>query len=115
MRIFLAGGTGAVGRPFIRQATRRGHQVIATTRSPAKVEMLRVLGATPVVMNGLDASGVGEAVARAKPDAIVHQMTALSGRPDFKHFDGWFGETNRLRTEGVRHLLAAAQATGVSL
>jgi nucleoside-diphosphate-sugar epimerase len=115
MRIFLAGGTGAIGRPFITQATRRGHQVIATTRSPGKAPLLKGLGATPVVMDGLDASAVGEAVARAKPDAIVHQMTALSGKADFKHFDEWFAETNRLRTDGLRHLLAAAQATGVTL
>jgi nucleoside-diphosphate-sugar epimerase len=58
---------------------------------------------------------VGEAVARAKPDAIVHQMTSLSGTPDFRHFDRWFAETNRLRTEGTHHLLAAAHATGVGI
>jgi nucleoside-diphosphate-sugar epimerase len=115
VRIFLAGGTGAVGRPFIKQAIRRGHEVVATTQSPAKVPLLKSLGATPVVMDGLDASAVGEAVARARPDAIVHQMTALAGKTDFKHFDEWFAVTNRLRTEGLRHLLAAAQATGVGL
>jgi nucleoside-diphosphate-sugar epimerase len=70
------------------------------------------------VMDGLDAASVGEAVAKARPDAIVHQMTAISpghaGKPDMKHFDRWFSITNRLRTEGTDHLLAAAQATGVS-
>src|SRR5688572_21743918 len=69
-------------------------------------------------IDGLDAASVGEAVARARPDAIVHQMTAISvahaGKPDMKHFDRWFATTNRLRTEGTDHLLAAAQATGVS-
>ena len=115
MKIFLAGGTGAVGRPFIRQATRRGHEVVATTRSPARAPLLRSLGATPLLMDGLDASAVGEAVARARPDAIVHQMTALAGKTDFRHFDEWFAVTNRLRTEGLRHLLAAGQATGVDL
>jgi nucleoside-diphosphate-sugar epimerase len=69
-------------------------------------------------MDGLDAMSVGEAVAAARPDAIVHQMTAISvahaGKPDLKHFDRWFGGTNRLRTEGTDHLLAAAEATGVS-
>jgi nucleoside-diphosphate-sugar epimerase len=72
------------------------------------------LGAEAVVMDGLDAMSVGEAVARARPDTIVHQMTAISGKPDMKHFDRWFATTNRLRTEGTDHLLAAAEATGVS-
>ena len=71
-----------------------------------------------VVMDGLDAVSVGEAVAAARPDAIVHQMTAISaahaGKPDLKHIDRWFATTNRLRTEGTDHLLAAAEATGVS-
>jgi nucleoside-diphosphate-sugar epimerase len=69
-------------------------------------------------MNGLDAVSVGEAVAKDRPDAIVHQMTAISlahaGKPDFKHMDRWFTTTIKLRTEGTDHLLAAAEATGVS-
>jgi nucleoside-diphosphate-sugar epimerase len=64
-------------------------------------------------MDGLDAASVGEAVARAEPDAIIHQMTALSGTPDMRHFDHWFRTTNALRTTGTRHLLAAAQGAGV--
>ena len=71
------------------------------------------MGAEPVVVDGLDAAGIGEAVARAEPDAIIHEMTALSGTPDFRHFDRWFALTNRLRTEGTEHLLAAAKASGV--
>jgi nucleoside-diphosphate-sugar epimerase len=63
----------------------------------------------------LDATSVGEAVANALPDAIIHEMTAIGGKkPDVKHMDRWFATTNRLRTEGTDHLLAAAQATGVS-
>jgi nucleoside-diphosphate-sugar epimerase len=66
-------------------------------------------------MDGLDAASVGEAVARARPDAIVHQMTAIAtDKPDMKHMDRWFATTNRLRTEGTDHLLAAAEATGVA-
>ena len=65
------------------------------------------------MVDGLDAAAVGEAVARAEPDAIIHEMTALSGTPDFRHFDRWFALTNRLRTEGTEHLLAAAKASGV--
>jgi nucleoside-diphosphate-sugar epimerase len=87
--------------------------VTATTRSGGKVEQLRALGAEPVVVDGLAAAAVGEAVARAEPDAIVHQMTALAGTPDLRRFDRWFAETNALRTRGTEHLLAAARAAGV--
>jgi nucleoside-diphosphate-sugar epimerase len=72
------------------------------------------MGAEAVVMDGLDAVSVGEAVAKARPDTIVHEMTAIAGKSDMKHMDRWFATTNRLRTEGTDHLLAAAEATGVS-
>src|SRR5215470_11989584 len=118
VRVFVAGGGGAVGRRLVPQLAARGHQVTATTTSPARLGVLERLGATGVVMDGLDAASVGEAVAAAQPDAIVHQMTAISlvhaGKPDMKHMDEWFTTTNRLRTEGTDHLLAAAEATGVS-
>ena len=91
----------------------RGHQVTGTTTNEASTEVLRRLGADPVVVDGLDALGIGEAVAHAEPDAIIHEMTALSGTPDFRHFDRWFALTNRLRTEGTEHLLAAARASNV--
>jgi nucleoside-diphosphate-sugar epimerase len=113
MRVFLAGATGAVGSRLVPQLVARGHQVTATTRSAGKVERLRVLGADPVVVDGLDGVAVGEAVARAEPDAIIHQMTALAGTPDMKRFDRWFAITNTLRTRGTEHLLAAARAAGV--
>src|SRR5215213_278574 len=118
MRVFVAGGTGVMGRRLVPQLVARGHQVTATTTSAAKLGLLQQLGADGVVMDGLDAGSVGEAVAAARPDAIVHQMTAISlahaGKPDMKHIDRWFATTNRLRTEGTDHLLAAAEATGVS-
>jgi nucleoside-diphosphate-sugar epimerase len=114
MRVFVAGGTGVLGRRLVPQLAARGHEVTATTRSAARLEPLKRLGAEAVVMDGLDARSVGEAVARARPEVIVHQMTAISGKPDIKHFDRWFAATNRLRTEGTDHLLAAAEATGVS-
>jgi nucleoside-diphosphate-sugar epimerase len=117
MRVFVAGGTGVIGQRLVPQLVARGHQVTATTTSPAKLDMLAKLGADGVVMDGLDAASVGEAVATARPDAIVHQMTAISpahaGKPDMKHFDRWFATTSRLRTDGTDHLLAAAQATDV--
>ncbi|MGK5674606.1 NAD-dependent epimerase/dehydratase family protein [Micromonospora sp. URMC 106] len=114
MRVFVAGGAGVLGRRLVPQLVTRGHEVVATTTSAAKRPLLARLGAEAVVMDGLDAMSVGEAVARARPDTIVHQMTAISGKPDMKHFDRWFATTNRLRTEGTDHLLAAAEATGVS-
>ena len=118
MRVFVAGGTGVLGRRLVPQLVARGHQVTATTTSAAKLDLLAQLGAAGVVMDGLDAASVGEAVAAAQPDTIVHEMTAISpahaGQPDIKHIDRWFAGTNRLRTEGTDHLLAAAEATGVA-
>jgi nucleoside-diphosphate-sugar epimerase len=118
MKVFVAGGTGVVGHRLVPQLVARGHEVTATTTSPARLGVLEQLGAAGIVMDGLDAVSVGEAVAAVRPDAIVHQMTGISvshgGKPDFKHMDRWFATTNRLRTEGTDHLLAAAQATGVS-
>lgn len=114
MRVFVAGGAGVLGRRLVPLLVARGHEVTATTTSTAKRGMLAQLGAEAVVMDGLDAMSVGEAVAQARPEVIVHQMTAISGKPDIKHFDRWFATTNRLRSEGTDHLLAAAEATGVS-
>ncbi len=113
MRVFVAGANGAVGRRLVPMLAARGHQVTGTTTNPTSAEAIRAMGAEPVVVDGLDAIRVGEAVARAEPDAIIHEMTALSGTPDFRHFDRWFATTNRLRTEGTEHLLAAARASGV--
>src|SRR5262245_46331182 len=99
VRVFVAGGAGAMGRRLVPQLVARGHQVTATTTSPAKLGLLERLGAEGVVMDGLDGLSVGEAVAAARPDAMVHQMTALSvahaGRPDLKHPDRFFATTIR--------------------
>jgi nucleoside-diphosphate-sugar epimerase len=114
MRVFVAGAGGAIGRRLLPQLIARGHDVVATTRSAEKTAGVRALGAEPVVMDGLDAGSVGEAVARAEPDVIVHQMTALAGIEDLKHFDETFAVTNQLRTKGTDHLLAAADALGVT-
>jgi nucleoside-diphosphate-sugar epimerase len=118
MRVFVAGGTGVIGRRLVPQLVARGHEVTATTTSAGKLGLLEQMGADGVVMDGLDAASVGEAVAAARPDAIVNQMTALSvahsGKPNPRKPDRFFATTNRLRSEGIDHLLAAAEATGVS-
>jgi nucleoside-diphosphate-sugar epimerase len=114
VRVFVAGGTGVVGQRLVSQLVARGHQVTATTTNAAKLGLLAQLGAAGVVMDGLDAVSVGEAVAKARPDTIVHQMTSIARKPDMRHMDRWFAATNRLRTEGTDHLLAAAEAAGVT-
>jgi 2-alkyl-3-oxoalkanoate reductase len=113
MHIFLAGATGAVGRSLVPLLINHGHTVTGTTRSPRKADDLRALGAEPVVLDGLDRRAVLEAVAAARPEAIVNQMTALSGLSDLRKFERDFALTNRLRTEGTQHLLDAAGETGV--
>ena len=118
MRVFVAGGTGVVGRRLVPRLVARGHQVTATTTSAAKLGLLAQLGAEGVVMDGLDAASVTAAVTAARPDTIVHQMTAISlvhaGKPDLRHMDRWFAPTIRLRIHGTDNLLAAAEAVGVS-
>jgi nucleoside-diphosphate-sugar epimerase len=118
VRVFVAGGTGVIGRRLVPELVARGHQVTATTTSPAKLGLLQQLGADGIVMDGLDAVSVGEAVAAARPNAIVNQMTGLSeahaGKPNVRKPDRFFATTNRLRSEGTDHLLAAAEAAGVS-
>jgi nucleoside-diphosphate-sugar epimerase len=113
MRVFVAGAGGVIGRRLVPRLVERGHQVTASTRDAGKAADLRELGATPAVMDGLDPASVGEAVARAEPDAVVHQMTALAGFADLKDFDRGFARTNELRTRGTDNLLAAADAVGV--
>jgi nucleoside-diphosphate-sugar epimerase len=113
MRVFVAGATGAVGRQLVPQLVSAGHQVTATTRRQDKAAGLRGAGADAVMLDGLDAMAVGEAVARAEPEVIVHEMTALTTAMDLRHFDKMFATTNTLRTKGIDYLLAAASAAGV--
>jgi nucleoside-diphosphate-sugar epimerase len=112
MRVFVAGATGAVGQQLVPALVSSGHQVTATTRSPAKLAGLRSAGAEPVLVDGLDAMAVGEAVARAEPEVVIHEMTAIPDSIDVRHFDRTFAATNVLRTRGIDHLLAAAAAAG---
>jgi nucleoside-diphosphate-sugar epimerase len=110
MHILIAGATGAAGRALIPVLIENGHTVTGTTRSESKTGELRALGADAQIMDGLDAASVKAAIAAAKPDVIVHQMTALTGI-DTKNIDKAFKITNRLRTEGTEHLIAAAPGT----
>jgi nucleoside-diphosphate-sugar epimerase len=112
MRVFVAGATGAIGQQLVPRLVAAGHEVHGMTRSESKRALLRELGAVPVVADALDADQVAEAVGRARPDVIVHQLTAI-GAIDMRHFDRDFALTNRLRTEGTDHLLSAGQAVGV--
>jgi nucleoside-diphosphate-sugar epimerase len=117
MKVFVAGATGALGRALVPQLVARGHEVVGMTRSASKQDLVRSLGARPVVADALDPDAVAEAVASAEPEVIVHQLTALSGpmsMRDARHPDRSFAATmtNRLRTEGTDHLLAAGRAVG---
>jgi nucleoside-diphosphate-sugar epimerase len=112
MRIFVAGATGALGAHLVPRLVARGHEVVGMTRTPAKLDALRALGARPVLADALDPDAVARVVAEAEPEVVVHQLTALSGPVDVRHIDRVFATTNRLRTEGTDHLLAAARAVG---
>lgn len=110
MRIFIAGATGALGRQLLPRLAERGHDVTGMTRSPQKQDLVRELGARPVVADALDPESVARAVAEADPEVIVHQLTAIPAVLDMRHFERGFAQTNRLRTEGTDHLLSAARA-----
>jgi 2-alkyl-3-oxoalkanoate reductase len=112
MKVFVAGATGALGTQLVPQLVANGHEVVAMTRTPSKQQALAALGARPVVADALDPEAVARAVAEAEPEVVVHQLTALSGRLDMRRIDRFFAATNRLRTEGTDHLLAAARAVG---
>ena len=112
MRVFVAGATGAIGRQLVPRLVAAGHEVTGMTRSESKQALLAELGAVPVVADALDADEVAHAVAQARPDVIVHQLTAI-GAIDTRHMERDFAPTNRLRTDGTDHLLSAGQAVGV--
>ena len=112
MKVFVAGAGGAVGKRLIPLLVASDYDVVAMTRSPEKVDFLKEAGAEPVVADGLDRTAVMEAVTRAEPEVIMHQMSGLTGIKSFKKFDNEFALTNRLRTEGTNHLLEAARAAG---
>jgi nucleoside-diphosphate-sugar epimerase len=113
MKVFVAGATGALGRVLLPQLVSAGHDVVGMTRTASKQELVRSLGARPVVADALDADAVARAVGETEPEVIVHQLTALSNSIDLRHFERDFAQTNRLRVEGTDHLLAAGRAVGI--
>lgn len=117
MRIFVAGATGVLGRALVPQLVVGGHEVTGMTRSASKQDLVRSLGARPVVADALDPDAVAQAVASAEPEVIVHELTALAGEMSVREArhperSPMFILTNRLRTEGTDHLLAAGRAVG---
>jgi nucleoside-diphosphate-sugar epimerase len=113
VRILVAGASGVIGRRIVLLLVGRGHEVVGTTRSLQKSEELRAVGAEPAVVDLLDRGAVTAAVRRAEPEVIVHEATALSELASPRRWARDFALTNRLRTDGTDHLLAAARATGV--
>ena len=113
MKILVAGATGALGKQLVPMLVERGHEVAGMTRSPGKADLVRGMGAEPVVADALDPDAVGRAVSESQPEVIVHQLTAIPENLNIRRFDRDFELTNRLRTEGTDHLLSAASAAGV--
>jgi 2-alkyl-3-oxoalkanoate reductase len=112
MKVFVAGATGAIGRQLVPILVERGHEVTGMTRTPAKQDVIQQLGARPVVADALDPEAVAQAVAEAESEAVIHELTAIDAGSVRRSIDKAFAQTNRLRTEGTDHLLAAAKATG---
>src|SRR5918992_6193434 len=112
MKVFVAGASGAIGKQLVPMLVERGHEVTGMARTAAKVDLIRSLGARPVVADALDPEAVGQAVAEAQPEAGIHQLTAIEAGSMGRSLDKMFTLTNRLRTEGTDHLLAAARAVG---
>jgi nucleoside-diphosphate-sugar epimerase len=112
MRVFVAGASGALGSRLVPQLIDAGHEVIGTHRMQQSADLVRKLGATPVMLDLRDTTAVRRRVVEAKPDAIVHQATALADAKWGRNFDQTFAATNELRTKGTDALLAAAWEVG---
>ena len=113
MRILVAGATGAVGSRLVPKLVRAGHMVTGLTRSPGKADFVKKMGAEPAIADALDPKATRTAVAAARPDVIVHELTDLKGESNLRRFDRAFANSNRLRTVGTDILLAAARESGV--
>ncbi|HEY2770606.1 MAG TPA: NAD(P)-dependent oxidoreductase [Solirubrobacteraceae bacterium] len=114
MRIFVAGATGVIGRGLVALLIEAGHEVTGMTRSPARADRLLELGCEAAVCDALDGSAVREAVSSARPDAVIHVLTAIPPDMQPRDYKTALVPTNRLRHEGTRNLIAAAQAAGAT-
>ena len=114
MKIFLAGAGGAIGRRLTPLLVGNGHEVAGTTRSADKADAIAKLGATPVVVDVFDAAALSAAVAAARPQAIIHQLTDLAFAPGTPQYEEGLKRNARLRIEGTANLVAAAKAAGVT-
>jgi 2-alkyl-3-oxoalkanoate reductase len=112
MKVFVAGATGAIGRPLVRQLVAAGHEVTGMTRREERAEGIRAAGATAIVCNVFSMQDMGKALRQAEPEVVVHELTALPPRIDYRGKGDPLGPTNRLRREGTRNLIAAARAAG---
>jgi nucleoside-diphosphate-sugar epimerase len=112
MKVFLAGASGALGKQLVPKLVAAGHEVTGMVRSESKQDLVRGLGASPVIADALDRDAVARVVGEAEPEVVLHQLTSIPGNLEPRHFDRDFAPTNRLRTEGPDHLLAAARAAG---
>ena len=112
MKVFVAGATGAIGKQLVPMLTEQGHTVTAMTRTPAREDLIRRMGARPAVADALDPEAVAQVVAEAEPEVVIHELTAIDAAKVGRNIDKQFAVTNRLRTEGLDHLLAAARAVG---
>jgi len=113
MRVLLAGALGVIGRPLTELLKRHGHEVVGTTRSPARCSQIQALGIAPAVMNALDSESVRAAFAAARPEALIHQLTDLPKTFDPHEVDAARERNSRLRIVGTDNLMAAAQSYGV--
>jgi nucleoside-diphosphate-sugar epimerase len=114
VRVFLAGASGVIGRQLLPLLIDAGHHVTGMTRSPEKAAALRALGAEAVLADALDASAVDAAVGRARPEAVIHQLTSIPPRLDPRRLERDFELNDRLRSEGTRILVEAARSAGAS-
>jgi 2-alkyl-3-oxoalkanoate reductase len=110
LRVFVAGASGAIGRPLIRKLSAAGHEVTGMTRSERNAEAIRAAGGRTAVVDVFDRERLGAAMAEAAPEVVVHELTSLPDRLDFRK-EGTYDATNRVRTEGTRNLLDAARAS----
>jgi nucleoside-diphosphate-sugar epimerase len=110
VRVFVVGGTGAIGRPLVAMLAERSHEVAATTRRSHRAAALAALGAEPVAVDALDPAALEREVRNAAPEAVICQVTSLSG--DLSRFDELVDENARVRTEATAHTVAAAEAAG---